>query len=252
MIRSLMSLLSNLSLGKNKREFILHFFLSLLDSHSYALIDNWSQFCFLLVISDFWLYKEKKLSVHFHTSAPTLAPLLQMAQRREVNFAFFTLLSYCPRWNVLQRWERGRWWPLRYILPPALFNRCENGREAGREAVMRDTVQFDLAWYIVLRCWGPHWCIDLHINDVRFYFTFSKDVLKQGSHVSFQSANGPFLQPPLWGGCPWLVVSWPSCPLCIPWCDTSMTFFTLSPSTVAYSVSTPGGFYLLQLPCMAG
>lgn len=40
--------------------------------------------------------------------------------------------------------------------PPALFNRCENGREAGREAVMRDTVQFDLAWYIVLRCWGPH------------------------------------------------------------------------------------------------
>lgn len=40
MIRSLMSLLSNLSLGKNKREFILHFFLSLLDSHSYALIDN--------------------------------------------------------------------------------------------------------------------------------------------------------------------------------------------------------------------
>lgn len=107
MIRSLMSLWSNLNLGKNKREFILYFFLSQLDSHSYALIDNWSQFCFLLVISEFWLYKEKKLSVHFHTSAPTLAPLLQMAQRREVNFAFFTLLSYCPLWNVLQRWERG-------------------------------------------------------------------------------------------------------------------------------------------------
>lgn len=40
MIRSLMSLLSYLNLGKNKREFILYFFLSLLDSHSYALIDN--------------------------------------------------------------------------------------------------------------------------------------------------------------------------------------------------------------------
>lgn len=59
-------------------------------------------------------------------------------------FLLYFRIAHC---GMCCRDERGgQWWPLGYLLPPP-FNRCENGREAGREAVMRDTLQFDLAWY---------------------------------------------------------------------------------------------------------
>lgn len=123
------------------------FFLSLLDSRSYALIDNSSQI-FSKLISDFWLFKERSFQSTF-----VLQPLLQVAPRREVNFTFLVCFLTPHLAKCCRDGRRGLCWPLGYFL--TLFLLSGNGREEGREG--RNERRYSLIWFgLGLCCWWPH------------------------------------------------------------------------------------------------